>query len=118
VPPRWVTLCGTDAHCSDGERCCSLTGTCYPASDPARCQTPPEGTRYPCTADDQCLSGYEFCAGFGCEGPGGCIDRESAECGVRFEPVCGCNGVSYTSAPCAYAEGVRVASREECAVDE
>src|SRR5688572_1407866 len=38
---RWVTLCGSNAHCASGERCCSLTGICYPASDPGRCQTPP-----------------------------------------------------------------------------
>jgi hypothetical protein len=113
--PRWVTLCGSQTHCAAGERCCNLTGICYPESDPGRCQTPPEGTRYPCTADDQCVAGYEFCAGLGCSGPGGCVSiHENEDCGVRFEPVCGCNGVSYTSAPCAYAEGVRVASEGAC----
>jgi hypothetical protein len=118
-PPRWVTLCGNDAHCAAGERCCNLTSICYPESDPGRCQTPPDGTRYPCTADDQCVPGYEFCAGLGCSGPGGCFSLEgNDECGVRFEPVCGCDGVSYTSAPCAYSEGVRVASEGPCAATE
>jgi hypothetical protein len=116
-PPRWVTLCGSDAHCASGERCCNITGICYPTSDPGRCQVPPEGTQYPCTADDQCYPGYEFCFGFGCSGPGGCANIENQECGVRLEPVCGCNGVSYTSAPCAAVEGVRVASEGQCGAE-
>ena len=77
---------------------------------------PPEGTRYPCTADDQCFPEYEFCAGPSCSGPGGCVafDEES-DCGIRLEPVCGCNRVTYTSTACAWAEGVRVAYEGTCA---
>jgi hypothetical protein len=118
--PRVVTLCGNDAHCRNGERCCALTGACYPESDPGRCQIPPDGTRNPCTADDQCFAGLEFCAGEGCSGPGGCVqmDAQAEDCGARLEPVCGCNGVTYTSVACAYADGVRVASQGTCPVDE
>ena len=114
--PRLVTLCRDDTQCADDERCCALTRSCYPASDPGRCQVPPDGTRNPCTADEQCFPGYEFCSGPSCAGPGGCSHRESheEECGVRFAPVCGCNGVTYTSDECASAEGVRVASQGEC----
>jgi hypothetical protein len=113
--PRWVTLCGTDAHCPSGQRCCSITNICYPESDPGRCQVPPEGTRYPCTADDQCMPDYEYCAGDGCSGPGGCTNADpDDECGVRLAPVCGCNGVSYTSPACASAERVRVAHSGAC----
>jgi hypothetical protein len=114
--PRLVTLCGSDAQCPSGELCCTLTGGCYPESDPGRCQVPPEGTRYPCTEDDQCFFAIELCVGDGCSGPGGCADLDQAmeDCGVRLEPVCGCNGVTYTSRACAYAEGVRVALQGEC----
>ena len=112
--PRWVTVCGSDAHCPGGERCCALTGLCYPESESARCQLPPAGTRYPCTANDQCEPEYEFCFGNGCSGPGGCARRDNEECGVRLAPVCGCNGISYTSAPCAAAEGTRVQHDGEC----
>jgi hypothetical protein len=114
--PRLVTLCGHDGQCRDGERCCALTGACYPASDPGRCAVPPEGTRNPCTLDEQCFPELEFCAGDGCAGPGGCLNVELADedCGARLEPVCGCNGVTYTSRDCAYADGVRVASEGEC----
>jgi hypothetical protein len=117
--PRWVTLCGSDAHCPGGERCCNITNICYPESDPGRCQIPPEGTRYPCTADDQCFPEGEYCAGDGCEGPGGCMNKDArSECGIRLEPVCGCNGVTYTSAACASAEGVRVDYEGECEAGE
>jgi hypothetical protein len=40
------------------------------------------------------------------------------DCGVRLEPVCGCNGVSYTSAACASTEGVRVEALGMCAATE
>jgi hypothetical protein len=117
-PPRLATLCGVDEHCPVGMRCCALTRICYPVSDPDRCSEPPEGTYYPCTADDQCHPVYEFCSGEGCEGPGGCLNLQNEECGVRLEPVCGCNGVSYTSAACATAEGVRVRAEGECGASE
>jgi hypothetical protein len=42
------------------------------------------------------------------------LDEAAEDCGIRLEPVCGCNGVTYTSAACAYADGVRIASEGEC----
>jgi hypothetical protein len=113
MPPRWITLCGSDAHCGPGERCCHLSNVCYPITDPGRCQLTP-GTRYPCTADEQCLPEYEYCAGAGCGTPGGCRSRQNDECGLRFVPVCGCNGITYTSADCAEQDGTRVAHSDEC----
>lgn len=112
--PRFVTPCGTSQHCKTGELCCSITGLCYPASDPDRCRVPPPGTRFPCTSNDQCES-YEYCLGDGCSGPGGCVPLGPQEdCGVTLEPVCGCDGKTYTSAPCAAFRGVRVAAQGEC----
>jgi hypothetical protein len=107
------TACSTDAHCVDGERCCSLTARCYPESDPGQCATPPDGSTFPCTTNEQCQP-YEYCAGDGCEGPGGCMPRDSGECGVLFDVVCGCDGASYTSAACAASKGSRVRSDGEC----
>jgi hypothetical protein len=117
-PPRWITICGSDAHCGPGERCCDLSRVCYPVDDPGRCQVPPVDTRYPCTADDQCLPEYEYCAGSGCGTPGGCKNRFNEECGVRLELVCGCNGVTYTSAACAEQDGMRVSHGDQCGVDK
>ncbi len=107
-------LCATDSNCDEGENCCTITGFCYPSDDPEQCRLPPEGTSLPCTSDAQC-SDYEYCAGEGCAGPGGCVQMGSQEeCGVTLEPVCGCDGVSYTSAACAASRGVRVASAGAC----
>jgi hypothetical protein len=112
---RTHKLCAVDSNCGADETCCTITGFCYPTSDPDQCRIPPEGTRLPCTSDAQCAD-YEYCFGEGCSGPGGCKSLGSQEdCGVTLEPVCGCDGVSYTSAACAATRGVRVASEGECA---
>jgi hypothetical protein len=115
APPLRVTPCGTDANCPSGQRCCSITAVCYPADDPDRCRLPPLGTRFPCTANDQCFQGSEYCKGNGCTGPGGCAPLGSqGDCGVTLEPVCGCDGTTYTSIACASSRGVRVAATGEC----
>jgi hypothetical protein len=106
--------CGRTSDCGPGELCCSITGYCYPGSEPDLCRVPPEGTTFPCLTDDQCLAN-QYCAGEGCSGPGGCRSYGSSnECGITLEPVCGCDGVSYTSAPCADMSGVRVLSDGQC----
>jgi hypothetical protein len=112
-----VTVCGSDADCPvEGDACCAVTTRCYPKSDPGQCAIPPPGTSYPCTSNAQCPD-YQYCAGAGCGTPGGCADSltTGAEgCGELVDPVCGCDGVSYTSAPCAAKAGTRVASHGEC----
>ena len=110
---QMVTRCGADANCAEGELCCAITSLCYPATNPGRCQVPPPGTDYPCSSNADCLFGG-YCLGPSCDGPGGCVPMANDECGVRFEPVCGCDRVTYTSAACASAVGVRVASDGTC----
>lgn len=112
---RYATPCGKPSDCGTDQLCCMITHYCYPASDPDRCRTPPPGTTFPCTADDQCPFFY-YCQGDGCSGPGGCVPfGRQEDCGVTLEPVCGCDGKTYTSAPCAAYRGVRVAALGECA---
>ena len=109
-----LTPCGNDDQCSASDLCCPITGLCYPESDAGRCRTPPDGTRFPCTSNDQCYEG-EYCAGEGCSGPGGCAQRDpEGDCGVVVETVCGCDGTTYTSAGCASSRGVRVAGEGAC----
>jgi len=111
-----ITVCGSDADCPrEGEVCCGLTAVCYPKSDPGQCAFPPPGTFYPCTSNAQCPSEY-YCAGEGCGTPGGCavIDTAARGCGELFDPVCGCDGVGYTSPLCALQAGTRVASKGAC----
>ena len=114
-PPHTVTPCGTNADCThDGEVCCAITNRCYPTSDPGQCAQPPAGTRFPCTSNAQCQSN-EMCWGEGgCDSAGGCVPLESEQCGIIFEPVCGCDGTTYTSTDCATQSGVRVNYDGEC----
>jgi hypothetical protein len=110
-----VTGCGSDSDCPGGESCCALTGHCYDSSLPALCSAPPEGTYQSCYDDSHCLPG-SYCKRDGCEGPGGCASPAStSDCGIQLEPVCGCDGVTYTSARCAAAAGVNVSQARECA---
>ena len=111
IPP--VTGCGNDADCSSPEACCQLTGLCYDTAQPILCTLPPEGTMSPCLEDAQCSPG-DYCKHEGCEGPGGCVSISGGECGGRLEPVCGCDGTSYTSAECADAAGTNVSHSGAC----
>jgi hypothetical protein len=98
--PRVKIPCGYSDQCPADQVCCARFGECM-IGDPQLCTEPPEGASRPCKTDDHCEP-YEYCLGEGCEGPGGCVSIGSqGACGVRLEPVCGCNGVSYTSAACA-----------------
>jgi hypothetical protein len=116
IGPKPVTPCGHDGQCPSGSFCCALAARCYPEADRDICVTPPPGTRIACNTTQDC-SGLEYCKGEGCDGPGGCVAMGSApgDCGVTFELVCGCDGVTYTSAACADQEGVRIDHEGECA---
>jgi hypothetical protein len=115
IPPRPYTACGHDAQCPSGSFCCTLNARCYLEADRDICVPPPPGTRIACKTTENC-GDNEYCQGEGCDGPGGCVMMGSGpgDCGVTLEPVCGCDGVSYTSAACADQEGVRVEHDGAC----
>lgn len=110
-----VTFCATDAHCASGEKCCGITGLCYDSTQPVLCSFPPSGTSLPCIDDTQCIQGVEYCKGEGCTEPGGCAGIPgSGSCTGELDPVCGCNGKTYTNEVCAATAGVRVAHAGQC----
>jgi hypothetical protein len=108
-----VTNCGRDSQCPKGQLCCAIYGTCFDPSIPVLCTFAPPGTRLPCTSDVHCRDG-EFCEGDGCAGPGGCVFMSVAACTGVLDPVCGCDGKTYTNAGCTIAAGVRVLNPGSC----
>jgi hypothetical protein len=113
-PVRVRTPCATTSQCPAGETCCPRLGYCLTDDDPYLCSEPPPGTTRACITDEHCAPA-EFCRGDGCSGPGGCVVvNEDEDCGVTLEPVCGCDGATYTSAACASTRAVRIASEGMC----
>jgi len=105
-----LILCGRDEQCTSGQACCPYTGTCYDPTQPDLCRA---GASRPCSDDSQCRS-YEICQGKGCSGVGECIDTALWMCTGVLNPVCGCDGRSYTNSGCAAAARVRVAHEGTC----
>ena len=68
-----------------------------------------------CTGNDDCLA-TELCAAATCGSLGVCTPRPTG-CSTEVEPVCGCDGVTYSNACVANAAGQNVASRGACAMD-
>jgi hypothetical protein len=108
-----VTFCGQDKQCPSGQTCCAIYGTCLDPSVPYLCSFPPAGTRVPCLQDLDCRDG-EFCQGDGCSAPGGCVFGGSSMCTGLLEPVCGCDGHTYTNEGCTAAAGVRTSHTGAC----
>ncbi len=94
----------------DGGSCC--TTDCRAATDPS-C---PGGET--CTADADCGVGT-FCSrpAGQCEGAGVCQSTH-VFCTAVAEPVCGCDGHTYSSACAAEQHGVNVASPGECGAEQ
>jgi hypothetical protein len=106
-----ITYCGADGQCPSGEHCCTRTGECFDPDKPALCDLPPTGTNRGCYTDADCYFGV--CVGEGCDGPGGCLSV-GGSCSSVLNPVCGCDGQTYTNAECARNEGMRIASSGAC----
>ena len=112
------TPCGRDSDC-DGTSCCFVTGLCLPPDCPDCCfgVTPPH--RWPCRSDGYCQSFVTanplrwFCDADACDAPGACLERRT-DCDGRLDPVCGCDGSTYTNRCALQAVGIRMAHVGEC----
>ena len=68
-----------------------------------------------CNEDSHC--GYsEFCEFYAgqCRGPGICVRREDAPCPPVYDPVCGCNGITYPDICSRRLAGVSEMHPGEC----
>ena len=78
------------------------TGTVTPTTDAGAA----------CVSNTECPIG-NFCSGVTCGGGGSCLVRP-ASCGRNFNPVCGCDGRTYSNACEAAQSGVRVSAQDSC----
>jgi hypothetical protein len=114
IPQRTFIPCGHDGQCPPGDFCCTIDSRCHVERDREICVPPPTGTRFACRTTADC-GDREYCSGEGCDALGGCTTIGSeGDCGVIIDTVCGCDGVTYTSADCAASRGIRIDYEGEC----
>ena len=100
IPPPSLGACGLD-----------------PSLDDLSClDYPPCGSAEPgeCTSNDCCDAGSFCLKEIGdCDGVGSCAPRPEI-CLRNFDPVCGCDGVTYSNACTAASAGVNIVHKGEC----
>ncbi len=103
-----TTVCHSSAECGAGMSCCTSTGACYPSACLGCCMPRPGD----CVDNAGCAVS-EFCDGAGCGTAGTCTRRPDV-CDLVYDPVCGCDGATYSNACTANVAGERIASTGVC----
>ncbi len=111
-------VCGCDGRTYSNA--CMAASIGMSVAGPGACSTPGNdagtsvdgGGVAACSNNNDCPRA-EYCYATTCSGTGRCVGRPQA-CATIFDPVCGCDGRTYSNACAAASAGVRVASRGQC----
>jgi len=107
-PEIWDPVCGCDGITYSNECFAAMVGVNVEHS--GECITGTCTANNDCTADQYCAK-----AGGDCDGEGVCSPRPQ-ECPMIWDPVCGCDGRTYSNACIAALAGVNVNYEGECVV--
>jgi hypothetical protein len=99
--------------------CLLAIAAAVPATPPAGSSDLPapvalQSSWFDCGSDGDCAEG-QFCRfpRGECGGDGTCTDRPEV-CGFEYQPVCGCDGETYTNTCEALSEGVSIDYLGDC----
>ncbi len=101
----WDPVCGCDGQ--------TYSNACYAAKAAVSIDYLGECIRE-CVADEECPPNWHCAKPVGeCDGVGECVPRPDA-CYTLWDPVCGCDGRTYSNDCCAARAGVSVDYEGEC----
>jgi len=92
----------------------ALIISCYADSE-ARAPAMPPIYLFNCTSDRDCVGIKSFCSKPFCLSMFGSCVLKPAACGRIYDPVCGCDGKTYSSACTANSQGTNVDYKGQCA---
>ena len=68
----------------------------------------------PCDTDGDCVGELGFCYFPGCDPSAGYCRDSGVYCGPEYNPMCGCDGVTYQNDCLALHAGASIACEGEC----